>query len=87
MLGFTLSGVRLGQINYMLDVSPDAERPTYLGFMNTFLAPVLLLSMLGGYIIERTSFEALFFAVMGAATLALVLTVRLDEPRLTPKAP
>jgi MFS family permease len=86
-LGFTLSGIRLGQTNYMLDVSPDAERPTYLGFMNTLLAPVLLLSMLGGYIIERTSFEALFFAVMGTAVLALLTSFRMDEPRLRSKTP
>jgi MFS family permease len=86
-LGFTLSGIRLGQTNYMLDVSPEAERPTYLGFMNTFLAPVLLLSMLGGFVIERTSFETLFFAVMATASLALLLAVRLDEPRLQTKTP
>lgn len=86
-LGFTLSGIRLGQTNYMLDVSPEAERPTYLGFMNTFLAPILLLSMLGGFVIERTSFETLFFAVMGTAALALVLSVRLEEPRLQVKTP
>jgi MFS family permease len=83
-VGFTLSGVRLGQTNYMLDVSPEAERPTYLGFMNTLLAPVLLLSMLGGYIIEKTSFETLFFAVMGTAVLSLLISFRMDEPRLKP---
>jgi MFS family permease len=86
-LGFALSGIRLGQTNYMLDVSPEAERPTYLGFMNTFLAPVLLLSMVGGFVIERTSFETLFFTVMGTAILALILAVRLDEPRLRAKTP
>jgi len=86
-LGFTLSGVRLGQNNYMLDVSPDAERPTYLGFMNTLLAPVLLLSMVGGYIIEKASFEALFFAVMGTAILALLVSFRMDEPRLRTPLP
>jgi MFS family permease len=83
-LGFTLSGFRLGQNNYMLDVSPDAERPTYLGFMNTLIAPVLLLSMFGGFIVERTSFETLFLAVTGAAVLALLLAIRLEEPRLGP---
>jgi MFS family permease len=80
-LGFTLSGIRLGQTNYILDVSPEGERPTYLGFMNTLLAPVLLLSMIGGFIIERTSFEVLFLGVIGAAVLALILSLRLDEPR------
>jgi MFS family permease len=80
-LGFALSGFRLGETNYMLDVSPDAERPTYLGFMNTLVAPVLLLSMFGGFIIEKTSFEALFLAVMVAAAAALFAALRLEEPR------
>jgi MFS family permease len=81
-LGFTLSGISLGQTNYLLDVSPEAERPTYMGFMNTLLAPILLLSTLGGFIIERTSFETLFLSVIGAAGVALVLSLRLHEPRI-----
>ncbi len=80
-LGFTLSGIRLGYANYMLDIAPEAERPTYLGFMNTFIAPVLLLSSLGGFVIERTSFEVLFTTVIGAGLLALIFSVRLEEPR------
>jgi MFS family permease len=80
-LGFTLSGIRLGYANYMLDVSPEAERPTYLGFMNTFIAPVLLLSSVGGFVIERTSYEVLFITVIGAGILALAFSVQLEEPR------
>ena len=83
-LGFTLSGIRLGYANYMLDVSPEAERPTYLGFMHTFLAPVLLLSAVGGYLIEKTSYETLFLTVLGAGLVALVFSLQLEEPRLKP---
>jgi MFS family permease len=85
-LGFTLSGIRLGYSNYMLDVSPEAERPTYLGFMNTFLAPVLLLSTVGGFIIERTSYEVLFFTVIGAGIVAFLFANQLEEPRRRHKA-
>ena len=80
-LGFTLSGIRLGYSNYMLDVSPEAERPTYLGFMNTFLAPVLLLSSVGGFLIERTSYEVLFTTVIAAGIIALAFSLQLEEPR------
>jgi MFS family permease len=80
-LGFTLSGVTLGYSNYMLDVSPEAELPTYLGFMNTFIAPVLLLSSLGGFVIERTSYEVLFLTVIGAGIIALFFSLQLEEPR------
>jgi MFS family permease len=81
LLGFALSGINLGYTNYMLDVSPDAERPTYLGFMNTFLAPVLLLSAVGGFIIEQTTYEVLFVTVIAAGVGALVFSHQLEEPR------
>jgi MFS family permease len=81
-LGFALNGIRLGYTNYMLDVSPDAERPTYLGFMNTFLAPVLLLSAVGGYIIQITSYHVLFSIVIAAGIASLVFSLQLEEPRM-----
>jgi MFS family permease len=80
-LGFTLSGIRLGYTNYMLDVSPETERPTYLGFMNTFLSPVLLLSAVGGLLIERTSYEALFLTAIAAGIFAILFALQLEEPR------
>jgi MFS family permease len=83
IIGFALSGISLGYTNYMLDISPDTERPTYLGFMNTFLAPVLLLSAVGGLIIEWTSYEVLFASVIAAGLAALLLALRLEEPRKT----
>jgi MFS family permease len=84
-LGFALSGIRLGYTNYMLDVSPEAERPTYLGFMNTFLAPVLLLSSIGGLLIEKTSYDVLFITVIVAGIAALVFALQLEEPRRNPQ--
>ena len=65
----------------MLDVSPDAERPTYLGFMNTFLAPVLLLSSIGGLIIQKTSYDVLFGLVIAAGIASLIFSLQLEEPR------
>jgi MFS family permease len=86
LIGFALSGIALGYTNYILDISPDSERPTYLGFMNTFLAPVLLLSTVGGLIIERTSYEVLFASVIAAGLAALLLALRLEEPRANMKS-
>lgn len=80
-IGFALSGIQLGYTNYMLDVSPEGERPTYLGFMNTFLSPVFLLSALGGYIIEKVSYEALFLVSIASGALSLMFALQLEEPR------
>ncbi len=80
-IGFALSGIQLGYTNYMLDVSPESQRPTYLGFMNTFLSPVFLLSALGGYIIEKVSYEALFVISIASGALSLAFALELEEPR------
>jgi MFS family permease len=86
-LGFTMSGLRLGHSNYMLDLSPESERPTYLGFMNTFLAPVMLLSAVGGLLVEKTSFEVLFVVALGAGAVAFLFATQLEEPRRQPGQP
>jgi MFS family permease len=82
LIGMTWSGASLGYNNYVLEVSPAAERPAYLGFMNTYLSPVLLLAAIGGFIIDKTSYEALFVISAAAALAALVFAVQLEEPRV-----
>jgi MFS family permease len=84
LVGFAMSGLRLGHSNYMLDLAPEHERPTYLGFMNTFVAPVVLLSAVGGIVVELTSYETLFTIAGAASVLALVFAIQLDEPRRRP---
>lgn len=80
-VGFAMSGLRLGHSNYMLDLAPEKERPTYLGFMNTFIAPVALLSAVGGVVVEITSYETLFIIALAASVLALAFGIQLEEPR------
>lgn len=80
-VGFTMSGLRLGHSNYMLDLAPESERPTYLGFMNTFLAPVMLLAAVGGLVVEITSYETLFAIALAASILAFAFGIQLEEPR------
>jgi hypothetical protein len=66
----------------MLEVSPADERPTYLGFMNTFLSPVLLLSAVGGLIIDKTSYGMLLGIATAAGAGALFFALQLEEPRV-----
>jgi hypothetical protein len=65
----------------MLDLAPESERPTYLGFMNTFLAPVMLLAAVGGLVVEITSYETLFAIALAASILAFAFGIQLEEPR------
>lgn len=87
LVGFAMSGLRLGHSSYMLDLAPEEERPTYLGFMNTFIAPVALLSAVGGVVVEMTSYETLFVTALAASLLALAFGIQLEEPRQRPESP
>lgn len=83
-LGATYSGLRVGHPNYLLDISPEKERPTYVGMLNTFIAPTLVFGGIGGLIVDLTSFQFLYIIVFILAFLALLLSLKLKEPRLAP---
>jgi MFS family permease len=87
MLSFALLGMTLGselmiRQNLALEFSSIDQRSTYIGIMNTTLAPLYFAGILGGWIIDMIGFTSVF--VFGsvcsvAGILLLMLTVR--EPR------
>jgi len=58
--GIGRMGYNIANLSYLLDISPEKERPTYVGLMNTLTAPMMLIPMLGGYLIDLTAFEVVF---------------------------
>lgn len=81
MVGAARTALMIASLNYLLDISPATERPTYVGLMNTVSAPMMLMPMLGGYLIDRYPFEVVFLIPLIAAVLTFMLTFRLAEPR------
>lgn len=77
----TLKGRGMGHMNYLLEISPEERRPSYLAFMSVFLAPTVLVPLIGGLIAELISFQATFMLsfVVGAGSYLLIF--RLNEPR------
>jgi MFS family permease len=68
--------------NFLLELAPDAERPLYLGFANTLVGLLVLLSgLLGGLMVDGVGFGGLFLLTLGLCLLALGWTVGLPEPR------
>ncbi len=68
--------------SFLLELVPDAERPLYLGFANTLIGIVVLLSgLLGGLVVDGVGFGGLFVSTLGLCLLAFVWTVGLPEPR------
>jgi len=63
----------------LLHVAPENDRALYLGFTNTWLGVVLLLSGLGGGLVDLLGFEALFGTIVGVNLLAFYFFGRITE--------
>jgi MFS family permease len=86
-LVFVFLGVHLGselmsRYNMSIEYGPPEQRSIYLGMMNTFLAPLYLSGMAGGWISDRFGYPAVFavgaaFSLIGISFLIL----RVRDPR------
>ena len=76
LLGFGIQGIWVGFPNALLDISPENKRPTYVGFMNTMIAPVLFLPTVGGLIIDYVSFNSLFVLSLLASISAFIFATK-----------
>jgi MFS family permease len=81
-IGANVSGYMQGFTNFVLDIAPPEERPAYVGLYNTlggtltFAAPLL-----GGWLLQGTSYPILFTVTAIGLLASLVTTLRLREPR------
>ncbi len=78
-LGATTSGLNIGYNNYLLEIAPQEERSTYVGFMNTIVSPTVFFSALGGLIINISSYIFLFGLVGGLCLLSFILSWSLSR--------
>lgn len=76
LLGVTTQGTWLGFPNALLDIAPEEKRPTYVGFMNTMIAPVLFLPAIGGILIDYLSFTMLFTISFAASIVAVFFSFK-----------
>ena len=67
-------------INFVLDIAPAAERPIYIGLINTVLGFASLALMLSGVIVLVTGYEVLFLLTIGFFILAFVAALGLRDP-------
>ncbi len=92
LLGMVEASFVLGYFNYVLDIAPETERPVYMGLTNTLAGGLVVMPLLGGWLLEHTSYTTLFavtlFGVAPAALLALTLPqpAQSAEPDLHPVA-
>jgi MFS family permease len=81
LLGMVEGSVMLGYLNYVLEIAPPGERPMYMGLTNTLAGLLVVIPMVGGLILERTSYPFIF-ALAAVGTLAgALLAFKLPNPR------
>jgi MFS family permease len=80
-LGATISGVRLGYSNLILEMAPVELRPTCVALQNTLLTPVAVLPLVAGALIQAWSYPLLLGGGTVLMAVALFLGLRLLDPR------
>ncbi|HUV73145.1 MAG TPA: MFS transporter [Anaerolineae bacterium] len=82
-IGGSYAGYMQGFMNFVLDIAPLDERPAYVGLYNTLGGTVVFVApLLGGWLLETTSYPVLFTVAIVGTVAGLLLSVRLKEPRL-----
>jgi MFS family permease len=80
-LGITVSSAMLGYYNYVLELAPPRQRPTYIGLFNTIGGLLILLPTLGGWLLQATSYSVLFSLTAVILVAAHVLSLSLPSAR------
>ncbi len=80
-IGALNSSFMPGFMNFVLELAPPEERPTYIALTNTLCGSLMVVPFLGGWLLQATSYPVLFAATAGGVAAGLVLTFRLEEPR------
>jgi MFS family permease len=80
LLGMVQAGTDIGFLSLGLDLAPAAQRPLYLGLLNTVLGVVSFSLIAGGWIVSRWGLETVFGVGLGFAVVWLVLVGAVREP-------
>ena len=76
VLGGLSSGVTIGVLGLLMEISPDDQRAAYSGYFNALVAPAYLLPLFGGVLASATGVATVFVAAaIGAALQALLVAL------------
>ncbi len=68
-LGTINSAWLMGFFNYVLEIAPEGMRPTYIGISNFVMGILTVVPVIGGWLLEMTSYSVLF----GLATVLVAI--------------
>jgi MFS family permease len=73
------SGLSMGTSSYVIEHAAPADRPLYVGALNTLTAPVAFTPVLGGLIIQWVGYSWAFSLSAVGSVVALFLALRLGD--------
>ena len=82
-LGVINSTWMLGFLNYLLEIAPEGKSPAYIGLGNTTMGLLTLTSLVGGWLLQMTSYATLFGVTAVLVAVGFLLTLRLKSPPQT----
>jgi MFS family permease len=83
-LGIVQGSMVLGFLNYVMEIAPSELRPSYIGLTNTIMAVVMLAPILGGWLLEATSYSLLFAVTAAIVTSGFLVALTLEPAAATP---
>jgi len=77
IIGMVNGSTMLGYFNYILDSAPPGGRPTYMGLANTLSGAIVAAPIVGGWILDYSSYPILFaltlIGMLAAGAMAIGL--------------
>ncbi|MEA1927854.1 MAG: MFS transporter [Candidatus Auribacterota bacterium] len=80
-IGFFINGRSIGSTNFLLDIAPARDRPTYISIKGTLALPIVLYPLIGGVIIQYFPYMTLFIISGLLSGGAFIASCTLKEPR------
>ncbi|MGQ9684157.1 MAG: MFS transporter [Anaerolineae bacterium] len=77
--GVATGAFMLGFNNYVLHIAPATERPAYMALANTLGGLLLVAPLFAGWVVQVTSYEALFGLTLLLAVVGLGLALRAPQ--------
>jgi MFS family permease len=79
LLGLAQDTLSWGFNNYVLDLAPPRDRTTYIGLTNTVSGLLVISPVIGGGILQFTSYSVLFVVSLSVYAIALFAAARLPK--------
>jgi MFS family permease len=81
-IGAVDGALLLGFLQYILEIAPDVERTAYTGLANTIGGVTVVASLLGGLLLQATSYPVLFIAAALGPAVGLIVAWKLPGAKI-----